>query len=229
LRKDELETKNSLVFREELDKKTKYRIVKESADYYRGKNLEYSIKYYRKAVRLCPKIRENYKLFCSLSLKDKSFQELAEYLGKYNQHFSNPLFLDPPDNIYDERKLGIAYLKNDLLEEANYQFERIIKEDSEFADIHYQLGRVNERQGATTKAIENYKNAVALLPTHRDALNKLEAFYTRKGETEELKELKARIKQLTPVNKLDVNLSNKIRVLGYKVDSPVNKETQFAF
>lgn len=64
---------------------------------------------------------------------------------------------------------------------ASSNYSKIIKEDPKNARAHYKLGTIQVRIGMNDHAIDNFKKAIALEPTMKEARQGLEGVYVSRG------------------------------------------------
>jgi tetratricopeptide (TPR) repeat protein len=62
-----------------------------------------------------------------------------------------------------------AYIQLDRLRTARKRLEAALRSDPEYAEAHYSLGIVEQREGHQEKAIESFEAVLALEPDHPDA------------------------------------------------------------
>jgi len=106
--------------------------------------------------------KEKYIYLARCLRKLGRFDEALESLDKSFEHGAETL--------------GVALEKVATCRHAGYfqQAEKLLKTCANFekvsAEYHYQLGRLHEVQGMYEEAVENYKTAIELMPSHQRAL-----------------------------------------------------------
>ena len=61
---------------------------------------------------------------------------------------------------YYQTMLGVAYLKLDSLDDAQFHFERLLDQDKATEHIHHYLALIYDKKGDTEKSIEHLEKAV---------------------------------------------------------------------
>ena len=105
--------------------------------------------------------------------------------------------------------LGLAYARNDMLDEAIAEYKKAIeiKPDSAFA--HYNLGFVYNKKGLVDKAIRKYKDAIEINPGFDQAYNDLGIAYRIKGELDKAIESYSKALEIDPdFSQVHYNLGN---------------------
>ena len=69
--------------------------------------------------------------------------------------------------------LGSIYITENKYQEAEEEFLSVLEKNENFADAHYKLGILYEKQGDTVKARSEWRNALRIQVNHRGALEKL--------------------------------------------------------
>jgi len=81
--------------------------------------------------------------------------------------------------------LGLAYAREDMLDEAVAEYKNAIEIKGDYAYAYYNLGFAYNRKGLVDEAIEKYKKSIELNPQFDQAFNDLGIAYRRKGEMDE--------------------------------------------
>lgn len=66
-------------------------------------------------------------------------------------------------------ELGIKYLKEGNAEKAEYHLNLAINEDSQNADVWYNMGKVNRMKGDLIAALNDFHKAYNMDPNHCEA------------------------------------------------------------
>jgi len=84
----------------------------------------------------------------------------------------------PKDNFL-RHALALEYIKQGKDSDAKVLFESILNDSPDYVGSYYHLGKLLERIGATTKAIECYENGMKQAKAVNDqhAYNELQAAY----------------------------------------------------
>ena len=69
--------------------------------------------------------------------------------------------------------IGEIYYRQSKFEESQGEFEKEIKLNPYYADARYNLGLIHEYLDKPKSALEEYRNAVYLDPTFKEAVEKL--------------------------------------------------------
>lgn len=86
------------------------------------------------------------------------------------------LLVTPNDNFL-QHALALEYVKIGDDEAAKATFENLLANDANYVGSYYQLGKLYERLGHTTKAINQYKQGIqiAILAKDKHSHNELQA------------------------------------------------------
>jgi tetratricopeptide (TPR) repeat protein len=76
-------------------------------------------------------------------------------------------------------KLGLQYLKWNLLDEAISEFELALQYDSEYTELYLNLGEAYLRRGGIEEAVQILNKGVKIAPTFADLWSKLGVSYQR--------------------------------------------------
>lgn len=91
----------------------------------------------------------------------------------------------PEEAARINRDLGVSYLRQGDLEQAEIKLLKSIQEAPDNADSHRALGMVYTRMGDDKGAEKEFREAVKLAPNDANALNQLGAFLCARGKTKE--------------------------------------------
>lgn len=69
-----------------------------------------------------------------------------------------------PDNVYLIMRIGALYYNGGDYEKARAIFEKIVEANPNYVDARYSLGLIYDKEGMTTKAIEQFKSIDLLVP-----------------------------------------------------------------
>jgi tetratricopeptide (TPR) repeat protein len=86
-----------------------------------------------------------------------------------------------PNSLVAHGGLGMAYLERGLLDEAQQEFETVIKLYPNHAESYYNLGVVYHQKGNLKKAMENFNRSVLLNPDLTKAHYNLATLYAQQG------------------------------------------------
>ncbi len=86
-----------------------------------------------------------------------------------------------PNSLVAHGGLGMAYLEQGMLNEAQQKFERVIKLYPNDAKSYYNLGVVYHQKGNLKKAMENFNRSVTLNPDLMRAHYNLATLYAQQG------------------------------------------------
>jgi tetratricopeptide (TPR) repeat protein len=64
---------------------------------------------------------------------------------------------------------GLVFSDLGLLDQAEREYRRLIKEHPEYADLHYHLGMILKKKGLSDDAMEEFRIAIQLNPHYMDA------------------------------------------------------------
>ena len=120
--------------------------------------------------------------------------------GRYDAATSlcqKTLELDP-ENVEAQYQLGVAYMGNQLMEEAMRSFRKVLKLAPNRAGAHYRLGVLYDRTGALDSATTSYKKAIKLEPEQADYYYTLGVAQDKKGEHKQSIESLNKAIQLAP-------------------------------
>lgn len=79
---------------------------------------------------------------------------------------------------------AIEYWEQNRFDEAIAQWEGIVRQDQNLAEIHYNLGSAYMHQGRVDSAIGAFKRAISIDPTLSEAYNKLGIICYKQGNAE---------------------------------------------
>jgi len=106
--------------------------------------------------------KEKYLYLAYAHRKLANFQQAIESLDKCTQFQVDPLTI--------ALEKAATYREADELEAAAEQLAGCANFQNVSAEYHYQLARLQEKQGLYDQAVENYKAALELVPDHTQAL-----------------------------------------------------------
>jgi tetratricopeptide (TPR) repeat protein len=84
--------------------------------------------------------------------------------------------------------LGASAAQIGQLDQAIFAFKRVLTIKPNYAEAHYNTGKVLKEQGKLEEAIESYKEAVAIRPNYAKAYNNMGNVLQEQGKQEEAKE-----------------------------------------
>ena len=229
-RKEEILSENKTVRRLlKLKTQKEYDVVLFLADYY-GENgdLTKEIECLKRLLQLKPAGENDSRRLYDIYIGRNDIQNAADLITDYEKSNDKVFPIKTPDNLLWKYKLGINYLDKGMLERAEESFKVCLEKDDNFADVHYLLGAIYQRQGKTEGAVKQYQQAISIAPNHMDALIALEGCYKKSGGDED-RFIRQKIIELTPQNKVDVNFSNKIQLIGYDVKMGTDRKAVFKF
>ena len=142
--------------------------------------------------------------------------------------------IDIPDGVrgspFFSYHVGRILFDQGRLRGSLRQFQTACALDVGFGDAHYRMGKVSEELGDADRAVHYYKQAIASIPTHLDALNALRRLRPAEGGVGTgHRQLDERIRSLLPPNSVRANLGGKIAFLGYDVEPAGDGKTRFSF
>ena len=79
---------------------------------------------------------------------------------------------------------AIEYWEQNRFDEAIAQWEGIVRQDQNLAEVHYNLGNAYMHQGRIDSAIGAFKRAISIDPTLSEAYNKLGIICYKRGNAE---------------------------------------------
>ena len=97
-------------------------------------------------------------------------------------HLWNDVLAKYPDSVMALDTLGILYLQDGKLDEAQRAFERVIELVPGFSAAHYGLGVVFSRRGNWEPAAASLESALAIEPKDRDAALLLAKSHEQRGQ-----------------------------------------------
>ena len=148
--------------------------------YYQGNRVA-GEPHFESALTLSDRVTERERLWISAEIhnwreeSDAAIDAYNIFLGRY------------PDDLDGWFRVGYAYLRTDMREEAEAAFRHVIALDSLNAGGHINLATVLGRQGRYAEASENYVKAFEILPAWRVSGNLNHEFgfnYAKMGATD---------------------------------------------
>jgi Flp pilus assembly protein TadD len=140
-------------------------------------------------VALNPRDAEAWHMLAVVAIRSGRVAEAGERAERAHQ-------LERRNHLY-LNTLGVAYGEAQRLEEAVRCFRRALKERPDYADGHYNLGKVYRRLGNAPEAERSYLRARRLDPAKAEVANNLATLYSRQGRYEDalvlLAEARARL------------------------------------
>jgi len=181
-------------------------------------------------LKVFPNDALTYTKLCLVYLKEGDLLNASKTALEFKKKFNRDIFanLDTGDDWYIN--LGLTYTKNNLWQEAIEQWDKNTLCYLQQGERHFEKALVYENLGLQDMSIQEYQNTLGFVPNHIDALNRLSGIY-KKIDLSSAKAniLQTRIAKLTPTHKLEYNLGNKIRFLGYDIRRLKDGNTQFRF
>ena len=104
------------------------------------------------------------------------------------QQYRNAVRLNREHNIrsaWPPMNLGTLLTKLDRLDEAEPLFRESLQFDANFAQSHYQLGVLLQKQNKIPAAVEELKRAAALDPAYSGTITTPARLYRRAGDLEQ--------------------------------------------
>ena len=143
---------------------------------------------------------------------DKADGKHPEALGWYQKAYK--IYQDIPqaeialfgNPAYGDNKVGMAYLKENRLEEAEKMFTQATKENFSYDKPYNNLGLVKEKQNLEAEAIGFYRKALDLNQNNVSILLNLANIYKKKGDTKAAGGYLDKIFNLDPENLAAINL-----------------------
>ncbi|MBL7156550.1 MAG: hypothetical protein ISS92_00160 [Candidatus Omnitrophica bacterium] len=201
-----------------------YFVISELVDYYKRENdILNEEKYLIELIDLRPEITSNYVRLYNVYQGAGRTEEAVGVITKYEKINSRDLPIHFTKNSYGQYKLGLSYLHSDMLEKAKKAFKTSLSENGSFAEAHYLLGYIYEKQGSLDMARMEYEKTVDLLPAHIEALKNLVRISANNVNGVSAHRTTSEIKKLSPANEARANFLNKIQFLGYGVER-IDKE-----
>jgi tetratricopeptide (TPR) repeat protein len=108
-----------------------------------------------------------------MRVEEKNYDEMIKCYKK-------AIVVDPGSALL-YRSLGIAYLKEGMMEEAISAYKKAVKIEPNNASTHYNLGTAYDEKGMLDEAISAYRKAVAIDFIHTKARFNLGTSYLKKG------------------------------------------------
>lgn len=103
----------------------------------------------------------------------------GEY-GKAIEIFQDVLQDDPEDPAV-LNKMGVAYVYQKKMAQAEEQFKRALAIDNQFAPAYSNLGNIYQEKGDLQRAKEHYNRALTYDPEYGPARNNLGIIYKKEG------------------------------------------------
>jgi tetratricopeptide (TPR) repeat protein len=110
---------------------------------------------------------------------------------------------------YGDNQAGMAYLKEDRLDEAAAMFLQASKENPAFDKPYNNLGLVREKQGQEAEAVGLFRKAMELNPKNHAVLLNLANLYLKKGDRRSADNYIDKILDMDPENLAALNLKDK--------------------
>jgi tetratricopeptide (TPR) repeat protein len=144
--------------------------------------LDYDQRLYKEAVEKLEQATKldprSARIWDSLGLALDMQGELEQARDKFEKAASLNRGLPHP-SPWPPHDLGYLLLRMDQLQEAEADLREAIRYDGQFPEAHYHLGRVLEKEGHDSEAIEEYSRAITLDKTSADACYSLGSLYRR--------------------------------------------------
>lgn len=110
---------------------------------------------------------------------------------------------------YGDNQAGMAYLREDRLEDAAAMFEQATKENPAYDKPYNNLGLVREKQGREAEAVALFRRAIELNPKNGAVLLNLANLYLQKGDRRTANGYIDKILGLDPENLAALNLKER--------------------
>ncbi len=126
-----------------------------------------SIQYFTEALL----VRESDSLLLSIAEQYYKLKQLSvakQYLYRIANDCKDESLVLKSMNL-----LGLIYIDEDKLDEAEKEFEDILKKDKNSADAYYGLGVIYEKRGELVKARAEWRKALRVQVNHQGALKKM--------------------------------------------------------
>lgn len=126
-----------------------------------------SIQYFTEALL----VRESDSLLLSIAEQYYKLKQLSvakQYLYRIANDCKDESLVLKSMNL-----LGLIYIDEDKLDEAEKEFEDILKKDKNSADAYYGLGVIYEKRGELVKTRAEWRKALRVQVNHQGALKKM--------------------------------------------------------
>jgi len=170
-----------------------------------------------------------YTKLCLVYLKEGDLLNASKIALRFKKKFKRDIFsnLNTKDKWYIS--LGVPYSGNNLWQGAIKKWDNDALSYLEPGERYFEKALVYENLNMQDMATLEYLKTLELIPGHIDALYKLNDIYNRAGLLKESGILQLKITELTPVHKLECNLGNVIKFLGYDIKCMESGNTKFRF
>lgn len=121
-----------------------------------------------------------------------------------------------PSKVAEHYQKGLAYYRENRLNEAEQEFLAVISEDPNHAAARNNLGLIYYTQGRDQEALREYLEALKINPAFPEAMNNLGLVYDQQGHTERAASLYQRALTLKPdYSEAHLNYAIILDRLGY--------------
>lgn len=150
--------------------------------------LDYDQRLYKEAVQKLERAAQlepgSARIWDSLGLALDMQGEMEQAREKFEKAANLNRSLPHP-SAWPPHDLGYLLLRMDQLHEAEADLREAIRYDPRFPEAHYHLGRVLEKEGHDSEAIEEYSRAIALDKTSAEACYSLGSLYRKLNRNSE--------------------------------------------
>jgi tetratricopeptide (TPR) repeat protein len=150
--------------------------------------LDYDQRLYKEAVEKLERAAQldpgSARIWDSLGLALDMQGEMEQAREKFEKAASLNRSLPHP-SPWPPHDLGYLLLRMDRLRDAEADLREAIRYDAQFPEAHYHLGRVLEKEGQDSEAIEEYSRAIALDKTSAEACYSLGSLYRKLNRNSE--------------------------------------------
>lgn len=162
---------------------------------------------YRRAIELCPQLRNAYERLAAIAVRDgdwaaalEQYEQLVEMepgdldalltLGNLYLLAQRPLdaidqyqnaLLIEPENSMEPAETAEALARDGSLSEAIHSMQRLVEKYPEIAPFHVQLADLYVKAGDDSRALAEYNTALATQPNFLEATIKLGTQHMRQG------------------------------------------------
>lgn len=116
-------------------------------------------------------VRESNNLLVSIAeqyMKNEQYNSSKQYLFRVINNCDNDLLIEK-----SRLMLANIYLEEENIEDAQKEFEEVLKNNTNSDDAHYGIGVIYEKQGNIVKARAEWRNTLKIRGNHAGALKKL--------------------------------------------------------
>lgn len=154
--------------------------------YSRMGNLPEAVKYLERIQKITPGYMSSDKMLEELKTQSQGWNPVAQLENQSYQDYQNKNYEKAVQDLLDlvqlnpqgaagyYNNIGICYLEQNKLQDAEKYFKLSIEKKNDFPTPYGNLGKVYEIMGDKEKAKENYLKAVALDPNNTEAKKNLE-------------------------------------------------------